>query len=178
MGQAGYRNNFDVTLHPDLLEQPLRWNQARKIFVNSMSDLFHPDVPLDFIQAVFDIMGKAYWHTFQILTKRSERLAELAGDLSWHNNVWMGVSVENQQYVHRIEHLRKVRAAVRFLSVEPLVGPIPRLPLQGIQWVIVGGESGPGPGLSTRNGCEQLGTGASHKEFRFSSNSGAEPTRR
>jgi len=144
MGQARYRNNFDVTLHPDLLQQPLRWNQPRKIFVNSMSDLFHPDVPLEFIQAVFDVMGKAYWHTFQILTKRSERLAELAADIAWHNNVWMGVSVENQQYVHRIEHLRKVRAAVRFLSVEPLLGPIPRLPLQGIGWVIVGGESGPG----------------------------------
>jgi protein gp37 len=144
MGQARYRNNFDVTLHPDLLEQPLRWQQPRKIFVNSMSDLFHTDVPLDFIQAVFDIMGKAYWHTFQILTKRSERLGELAADIAWHKNVWMGVSVENQLYVHRIEHLRKVRAAVRFLSVEPLLGPIPRLPLHGVGWVIVGGESGPG----------------------------------
>jgi protein gp37 len=144
MGQVRYRNNFDVTLHPDLLQQPLRWSQPRKIFVNSMSDLFHPDVPLEFIQAVFDVMGQAYWHTFQILTKRSERLAELAADISWHKNVWIGVSVENQQYVHRIEHLRRVRAAVRFLSVEPLLGPIPRLPLQGIDWVIVGGESGPG----------------------------------
>jgi protein gp37 len=144
MGQARYRNNFDVTLHPDLLKQPLRWSRPRKIFVNSMSDLFHPDVPLDFIQAVFDIIGKAYWHTFQILTKRSERLAELATDIAWHKNVWMGVSVESQQYVHRIEHLRKVQAAVRFLSVEPLLRPIRRLPLHGIHWVIVGGESGPG----------------------------------
>jgi protein gp37 len=144
MGQVRYRNNFDVTLHPDLLQQPLRWSQARKIFVNSMSDLFHPDVPLEFIQAVFDVMGKAYWHTFQILTKRSERLAELAADISWHKNVWMGVSVESQQYVYRIEHLRKAPAQVRFLSVEPLLGPIPRLPLQGVHWVIVGGESGSG----------------------------------
>ena len=109
-----------------------------------MSDLFHPDVPLDFIHRVFDVMGKANWHTFQILTKRSERLFEVAGKLPWYDNVWMGVSVENADYTFRIEHLRKVPAAVRFLSVEPLLGPIPRLPLQGIQWVIVGGESGPG----------------------------------
>ena len=143
MGQPRYRNNFDVTLHPDLLEQPLHWAQPRKIFVNSMSDLFHPEVPAEFIQAVFDVMGQAYWHTFQILTKRSDRLAELAGQLPWHDNIWMGVSVENKDYTHRIDHLRKVRAAVRFLSVEPLLGPIPKLPLQGIDWVIVGGESGP-----------------------------------
>jgi protein gp37 len=108
-----------------------------------MSDLFHTDVPLEFIRRVFDVMAKADWHAFQILTKRSDRLVELAGKLPWHNNVWMGVSVENADYTYRIEHLRRVPAAVRFLSVEPLLGPIPRLPLQGIQWVIVGGESGP-----------------------------------
>ena len=144
MGQARYRNNFAVTLQPDVVHQPLRWNHTRKIFVNSMSDLFHDDVPLEFILDVFDVMGKADWHTFQILTKRSERLVEFAGKLPWHENVWMGVSVENQDYTYRIEHLRKVPASVRFLSVEPLLGPIPRLPLQGIHWVIVGGESGPG----------------------------------
>lgn len=143
MGQPRYRNNFDVTLHPDLLEQPLGWTQPRKIFVNSMSDLFHPDIPAEFIQAVFDVMGQAYWHTFQILTKRSERLFELAKRLPWHDNIWIGVSVENKDYTYRIEHLRKVPAVVRFLSVEPLLGSIPRLPLQGIDWVIVGGESGP-----------------------------------
>jgi protein gp37 len=143
MGQVRYRNNFNVTLQPDLLEQPLRWTQPRKIFVNSMSDLFHPEVSEDFIRAVFDVMGDAYWHTFQILTKRSERLAELAVKLPWHGNVWMGVSVENRDYIYRIEHLRKVPAAVRFLSIEPLLGPISRLPLQRIGWVIVGGESGP-----------------------------------
>jgi protein gp37 len=109
-----------------------------------MSDLFHPDVPLEFIQAIFDVMGKAHWHTFQILTKRSERLAEVTGKLPWHDNIWMGVSVENSDYTHRIEQLRKVPASIRFLSVEPLLGPISRLPLQGIHWVIVGGESGPG----------------------------------
>jgi protein gp37 len=144
MGQVRYRNNFTVTLQPDVLDQPLRWSQPRKIFVNSMSDLFHPDVPLGFICRVFDVMGNADWHTFQILTKRSERLIDLAGKLPWHDNVWMGVSVENGNYTYRIEHLRKVPASIRFLSVEPLLGPIPRLPLQGVHWVIVGGESGPG----------------------------------
>ena len=143
MGQARYRNNFGVTLQPDIIDQPLRWNQPRKIFVNSMSDLFHAAVPLGFIQSVFDIMGKAHWHTFQILTKRSERLVDLAGKLPWRENIWMGVSVENADYTYRIEHLRKVPASVRFLSVEPLLGPISRLPLQRIDWVIVGGESGP-----------------------------------
>jgi protein gp37 len=144
MGQIRYRNNFAVSLQPDVVNQPLQWSQPRKVFVNSMSDLFHPDVPLEFIRHVFDVMGKADWHIFQILTKRSERLVDLVGKLPWHQNVWMGVSVENADYTCRIEHLRKVPAAVRFLSVEPLLGPIPRLPLQGIHWVIVGGESGPG----------------------------------
>jgi protein gp37 len=144
MGQARYRNIFDVTLQRDVLDLPLRWKQPQKIFVNSMSDLFHNDVPFEFIRDVFDVMGKTDWHTFQILTKRSERLAELAGRLRWHENIWMGVSVENADYTYRVEHLRKVPSAVRFLSVEPLLGPIARLPLQGVHWVIVGGESGPG----------------------------------
>ena len=117
-----------MSLCTDLLEQPLRWGQPRKIFVNSMSDLFHDDVPFEFIRDVFDVMGKAQWHTFQILTKRSERLVELAGKLPWHDNIWMGVSVENAAYTYRIGHLRRVPASVRFLSVEPLLGPIPRLP--------------------------------------------------
>jgi protein gp37 len=144
MGQARYKNNFIVTLQPDVIHQPLWWNQPRKIFVNSMSDLFHPDVPLGFIRRVFDVMGNADRHTFQILTKRSQRLVDLAGKLPWHQNIWMGVSVENGNYTYRIEHLRKVPASVRFLSVEPLLGAIPRLPLQCVHWVIVGGESGPG----------------------------------
>jgi len=115
MGQARYRNNFNVTLHPDLLAQPLRWFTPRKIFVNSMSDLFHPDVPLEFIRSVFDAIEKSHWHTFQILTKRAERLADIAGKLPWHDNIWMGVSVENMDYTYRSEHLRKVPASVRFL---------------------------------------------------------------
>ena len=113
------------------------------IFVNSMSDLFHPDVGDDFIAEIFETMGKASWHTFQILTKRSERLLELADSLPWFENIWMGVSVENRKYVNRVRHLKHVPASVRFLSVEPLLGPIPRLPVSGIDWVIVGGESGP-----------------------------------
>jgi protein gp37 len=144
MGQPRYRNEFELTLQPDLLEQPLEWKTPKLVFVNSMSDLFHRDVPDDFIGRVFEVMGKAHWHVFQVLTKRAERLAELAAELLWSPNVWMGVSVENEDYLWRIEHLRRVPAAVRFLSVEPLLGPIPDLPLDGIDWVIVGGESGPG----------------------------------
>ena len=144
MGQDRYRNGFNVTLHHDLVDLPLRWRQPRIIFVNSMSDLFHEDVPDAFIMSIFDTMVAAHWHTFQILTKRSQRLAELAPRLPWPQNVWMGVSVESRKYTSRIADLRKVPAAVRFLSVEPFLEPMPNLPLTGIDWVIVGGESGPG----------------------------------
>ena len=143
MGNPRYRNGFAVTLHPDQLTLPLRWSQPRRIFVNSMSDLYHEDVPDQFIQDVFDTMVRAQWHTFQVLTKRAERLAKLAPRLPWPPNVWQGVSIENDSYTWRIDHLRKVPAAVRFLSIEPLLGPVPNLPLEGIHWVIVGGESGP-----------------------------------
>ncbi len=144
MGQPRYADGFRLTLQPDVVEAPLRWRSPRTIFVNSMSDLFHKDVPLDYIQQVFATMEQADWHTFQVLTKRADRLEELAGELPWPKNVWMGVSVENADYTWRIEHLQRVPAQVRFLSVEPLLGPIPELPLKGIHWVIVGGESGPG----------------------------------
>jgi len=144
MGLHRYRNGFEVTLQSDLIDLPLRWAEPRTIFVNSMSDLFHKGIPDFFIRRVFETMVSAYWHTFQILTKRSERLSTIALNLPWPKNVWMGVSVESPEYVCRIEDLRKVPAAVRFLSVEPLIAPIPRLPLKGIDWVIVGGESGPG----------------------------------
>jgi protein gp37 len=143
MGQPRYRNNFRVTLHPDLVTAPLRWRTPRQVFVNSMSDLFHERVPDAFIHQVFETMARASWHTFQVLTKRPERLLTLGRELPWPENVWLGVSVENQRYVPRIHYLRRVPAAVRFLSVEPLIGPIPRLPVSGIDWVIVGGESGP-----------------------------------
>ena len=147
MGNPNYRNGFDVTLHPHLLEAPLSWKRSRLVFVNSMSDLFHEEVPVEFIQQVFDTMRRAHWHTFQVLTKRSERLVDLAPSLAWPSNVWMGVSVENKDVVERIDHLRKVGSAVRFLSLEPLIGPLPDLNLRGIHWVIVGGESGPGARL-------------------------------
>ena len=147
MGNPNYRNGFDVTLHPHLLETPLSWKRSRLVFVNSMSDLFHEEVPVEFIQQVFETMRRAHWHTFQILTKRSKRLVDLAPSLAWPSNVWMGVSVENKDVVERIDHLRKVDSAVRFLSLEPLIGPLPDLNLRGIHWVIVGGESGPGARL-------------------------------
>ncbi len=144
MKQPRYRNGFEVTLQPDLIRLPLGWRQPRVIFVNSMSDLFHEDVPEWFIAEVFDTMVAAHWHTFQILTKRADRLAEIAARLPWPINVWVGVSVESPRYVYRIERLRSVPAAVRFLSIEPLLTPIRSLPLADIDWVIVGGESGPG----------------------------------
>jgi protein gp37 len=144
MGNARYRHGFMVTLHPDLIELPKRWREPRLIFVNSMSDLFHEHVPLEFIQRVFATMQHCPQHTFQILTKRSARLRQLAGQIAWPPNIWMGVSVEDARVQHRIEDLRVVHAAVRFLSCEPLIGPLDDLPLEGIHWVIVGGESGPG----------------------------------
>lgn len=143
MGVARYQNGFAVTLHEDMLKTPFTWKTPRLVFVNSMSDLFHHDVPLEFIQRAFETMEQCSQHTFQVLTKRSDRLREVAGRLLWPRNVWMGVSVENAAEVHRVHDLQQVPAFVRFLSVEPLLGPIERLPLEGIHWVIVGGESGP-----------------------------------
>ena len=143
MGQERYANGFALTLHEQLLEQPLNWRKPQTIFVNSMSDLFHDDVPADFILRTFDVMRQASWHRFQVLTKRSRRLLELAPYLDWPDNVWMGVSVERADYASRIDHLRQTGARIRFLSLEPLLGPLSGLDLRGIHWVIVGGESGP-----------------------------------
>jgi protein gp37 len=144
MGQRNYRNGFRLTLQPEMLEAPLSWRRPQTIFVNSMSDLFHVDVPLDYIQRVFAVMRRAGWHRFQVLTKRSERLAELDANLQWAANIWMGVSVESDAYRSRIDDLRRSNANIKFLSLEPLLGPLERLDLDGIDWVIVGGESGPG----------------------------------
>ncbi len=144
MGQPNYRRGFRLTRHPHMLEVPMRWRQPRMIFVNSMSDLFHKDVPLDFILRVFAVMQQAPQHCFQILTKRSERLAELGLRLPWPDNVWMGVTIENSDCAFRIDHLRQTDAAVKFLSCEPLLSPIRNMNLDGIDWTIVGGESGPG----------------------------------
>ena len=144
MGQRNYANGFAVTLQHHMLERPLRWRRPQTVFVNSMSDLFHEQVPEEYVREVFDVMRRAHWHRFQVLTKRAERLAALAGALDWPDNVWMGVSVERADFTDRIDLLRRTPAATRFLSLEPLLGPLPELDLHGIDWVIVGGESGPG----------------------------------
>jgi protein gp37 len=144
MGQPNYSKGFRVALHPEMLEHPLSWKKPQTIFVNSMSDLFHEDVSQDFLARVFDVMARASWHTFQVLTKRAERLEEVAPTLQWPRNVWMGVSVESPNYLHRLNHLRNVPAAVRFVSFEPLLEALGVIDLKGVDWAIVGGESGPG----------------------------------
>jgi len=151
MGQANYVNGFNLTLQERMLELPLKWKTPQVIFVNSMSDLFHRDVPVDYIRRVFDVMRRADWHIFQVLTKRSQRLARLSPALAWPDNVWMGVSVESGDYAYRIDHLRDTGARVKFLSLEPLLGELPGLNLGGINWVIVGGESGPGARLMRKD---------------------------
>ncbi len=144
MGSPNYRNGFSLTLQPQLLERPLHWKKPRMIFVNSMSDLFHRDVPDQYIQEVFDVMRRASWHQFQVLTKRASRLSRITSRIQWPANVWMGVSVESTEYEFRIDYLRRIGARIKFLSLEPLLGPLPDLNLTNIDWVIVGGESGPG----------------------------------
>jgi protein gp37 len=139
-----YEQGFDLRLWPERIELPLTWKDPKRIFVNSMSDLFHERVPPEFILQVFRTMNRARWHTFQILTKRARRLAELGSGLPYTPNIWQGVSVEDQAVAWRIDELRKVPAEIRFLSLEPLIGPMGQLDLKGIHWVIVGGESGPG----------------------------------
>lgn len=144
MGQKNYANGFNLTLQPHMLELPLKWKKPQTIFVNSMSDLFHADIPTEYILSVFDVMKRAHRHRFQVLTKRADRLEELDGVIDWPENIWMGVSVETEAYTFRIDHLRRTRAKTKFLSLEPLIGPLGGLDLSLIDWVIVGGESGPG----------------------------------
>ncbi|MEX2204884.1 MAG: phage Gp37/Gp68 family protein [Myxococcota bacterium] len=172
MGQPNYRNGFSLTLQPHMLELPLRWRKPMRIFVNSMSDLLHEDVPLEYVQRVFEVMRLAHWHRFQVLTKRAERLREVDHAVDWPPNVWMGVSVELAKHDSRIESLRRVGAHVKFLSLEPLLGPLPSLQLDGIDWVIVGGESGPGARpmdpawvLDIRDQCESSGTAFFFKQW-------------
>ncbi len=143
IGNPNYANGFSITMHEDALQLPLKWRKPQTIFVNSMSDLFHEDVSEEFIFRVFDVMRRADWHCFQILTKRSERLMNIGPHLPWLSHIWMGVSVEDQRHAFRVEHLRKTGAKIKFLSLEPLLGNIPNLNLESIDWVIVGGESGP-----------------------------------
>jgi protein gp37 len=139
-----YEQGFDLRLWPSRLDIPLRWRRPRTIFVNSMSDLFHESIPFEFVEAVFDVMRRAEWHVFQVLTKRHVRLLELADDLPWPPNVWMGVSIENRRFVHRADYLRGTPAQIKFISAEPLLGRLEGLDLTGINWLIAGGESGPG----------------------------------
>lgn len=143
MGQPNYVNGFKLTVHEHALKLPLKWKKPQTIFVNSMSDLFHKDIPEEFILKVFNVMNNAPWHTFQILTKRAERLVKVSDRLVWGKNIWMGVSVENADYIYRIDNLRKTKAKVKFISFEPLINKIEMVNLQGVNWVIVGGESGP-----------------------------------
>lgn len=165
MGNHSYRDGFKLTLQPQTLEVPLRWKKPQMIFVNSMSDLFHTAVALEYILRVFDVMKKAHWHTYQILTKRSDRVLELDRILDWQPQIWMGVSVESEAYTFRIDHLRRTSAMTKFLSLEPLLGPLSNLDLEGIDWAIVGGESGPGARpireewvTDIRNQCRRSGT--------------------
>jgi len=144
MGQRNYRNGFEVTLQPHMLELPLRWKSPKRLFVNSMSDLFHEHVPFSYIKDVFSVMRLAHWHQYQVLTKLSERLLELNQRLEWAPQIWMGISIESADYLDRIDQLLGTGAHVKFLSLEPLLGPLRKLKLRGIDWVIVGGESGPG----------------------------------
>lgn len=143
MGQENYRNSFDVTLHEHVVKKPVDWKKPQTIFVNSMSDLFHEAVPLEFISKIFNAMNTALQHRFQVLTKRSERLNELDSNFKWTDNIWMGVSIESDKYLSRIDNLRGTGAKIKFLSLEPLLGPLPEMDLSEIDWVIVGGESGP-----------------------------------
>lgn len=164
-------NGFKFTLQPERLQQPLSWRKPSLIFVNSMSDLFHEEMPLEYLREIFQVMTAAHWHVFQVLTKRHERLLDLAPKLDWPANVWMGVSVENQRYTKRVDYLRQVPAHVRFLSCEPLLGPL-KLNLEGIDWVITGGESGPKHRpidvdwvRSIRDQCGSAGVAFFHKQW-------------
>lgn len=144
MGNYNYRNDFEVTLQEQMLRLPFSWKRPHRVFVNSMSDLFHEEVPVEYIARVFEVMKEAHWHHFQVLTKRSEKLQQLAPSLPWTDNIWMGVSVEARSYLYRIDHLRHTPAAIKFISFEPLLESLGAVDLRGIDWVIVGGESGPG----------------------------------
>ncbi len=172
MGQSNYLNGFRLTMQPHMLSLPLRWKRPQTIFVNSMSDLFHKDVPFEYVQEVFAVMKQAYWHRFQVLTKRADRLEHLSPLLDWAPNIWMGVSVENQKYVPRIDQLRRTGAQTKFISLEPLLGPLKDLDLSNIDWAIVGGESGfgarrvsPNWVTSIRQQCQDAGVAFFFKQW-------------
>lgn len=167
-----FEQGFDLRLIPGKIGEPLRWKSPQRIFVNSMSDLFHDNVPLDYIKRVFDVMNRAGWHQYQVLTKRAERLEAVASELPWAPHIWMGVSVENGDYLWRIDHLRRTKAYIKFLSIEPLLGPLGKINLRGIDWVIVGGESGPGARplqadwvADVRDQCQRAGVAFFFKQW-------------
>jgi len=172
MGLDKYKNGFKLTLHEDSLMIPYDWKKPKIVFVNSMSDLFHKDVPLSFIRTVFRVMNDNPQHTFQVLTKRSDVLLKHDKSLTWTPNIWMGVSVENEKVKYRIDDLRQTQAMIKFLSLEPLIGPLPNLKLNNINWAIVGGESGPGARpmdkswvLDIQNQCRQAGVAFFFKQW-------------
>jgi len=172
MGTEKYKNAFKLSLHPELLDEPKNWKTARTIFVNSMSDLFHEQIPLDFIKRVFQTMNECPQHTFQVLTKRPEKLFEYDEQFNWTKNIWMGVTVESKLHVNRIDALRHSSANTKFLSIEPLLTELPQLNLSGIDWVIVGGESGPGARpmklewvVSIKEMCQQQGVAFFFKQW-------------
>ena len=144
MGMEKYRRGFEVVVHDSVLQEPLKWKNPTLVFVNSMSDLFHKAVPTEFVQSVFGVMNQASQHTFQVLTKRPGRVKQIDARLDWAPNIWLGTSIESEKWLHRLERLKSTGARTKFLSLEPLLGPLPDLDLAGIDWVIVGGESGPG----------------------------------
>jgi protein gp37 len=181
MGQPNYADGFKVKTHRNVLSLPLKWKKPRTIFVNSMSDLFHEDVPASFISKVFEVMSRVTQHTFQVLTKRSENLRGLSHSLPWPENVWTGVTVENCDYLHRIDDLRVTPARIKFVSFEPLLGSIPDIDFTGIDWVIVGGESGPGvlgQGLCPYHGLKKSEISASTLVSLSSSSNGEDSTRK
>lgn len=172
MGNPRYKNGFNITLHNDLIDLPLTWKKPRTIFVNSMSDIFHEEIPLEFIEAIFNTMVKANNHIFQVLTKRSRRMVELASKLPWPENVWMGVTVENTETINRINDLKQIPAKIKFISAEPLLSNLPDIPLKNIDWVIAGGESGPGARpmypdwvRSLRDQCQTAGVSFFFKQW-------------
>ena len=172
MGVAKYRNGFKVTLHPDVLSAPIRWKKPHLVFVNSMADIFHKDVPIEYIQRIFEVMRSCPQHVFQVLTKRSKRMVRVSGQLPWPDNVWLGVTVETARYRFRIDDLRKTPARIKWLSLEPLLGPLGEVDLTDIDWAVVGGESGPGARpvqeewiLEIRRRCRRSGTAFFFKQW-------------
>ncbi|MBM4158159.1 MAG: phage Gp37/Gp68 family protein [Ignavibacteria bacterium] len=172
IGAEKYKNGFKLTLHPDVLIEPKKYKTPRIIFVSSMSDVFHKDIPLSFLKKIFEVMNETPRHIYQVLTKRAERMEKLAGELRWTENIWLGVTVENEKARYRIEHLRRVPAKIKFLSMEPLLEAVPDINLEGIDWVIVGGESGPKARpikeewiLEIKNACEKYNAAFCFKQW-------------